>query len=104
MILSRFEVPNVGNADSLSYFIEAKYKFTESLFGALRWNQQFFDTVANGAGGSAAWDSRVVRIDAAVGYRLNRSLQLKLQYSYGHENSPAPNADHLLATQLTWRF
>lgn len=104
VILSRFQVPNVGNADSVSYFIEAKYKFTESLFGALRWNQQFFDTVANGGGGSAAWESRVMRIDAAVGYRLNRSLQLKLQYSYGHENSPAPNADHLLATQLTWRF
>lgn len=104
VILSRFEVPNVGNADSLSYFIEAKYKITESLFAALRWNQQFFDTVPDGAGGNATWESRILRIDTAVGYRLNRSLQLKLQYSYGHENSPAENAEHLLATQLTWRF
>jgi len=104
VILSRFQVPNVGNADSLSYFVEAKYKFTESLFAALRWNQQLFDAVPDGRGGSATWESRVMRIDTAIGYRFNRSLQLKLQYSYGHENSPAPNGEHLLATQLTWRF
>ena len=104
VILSRFEVPNVGNADSLSYFIEAKYKFNESLFTALRWNQQFFDVVPNGAGGSAAWESRIMRIDTAVGYRFNSQLQLKLQYSYAHENSTATNAEHLLATQVTWRF
>lgn len=104
VIVSRFEVPNVGNADSLSYFIEAKYKLTESLFAAVRWNQQFFDTVPDGAGGSAVWESRILRIDTAVGYRFNRSLQFKLQYSYGHESSPAANAEHLLASQVTWRF
>ena len=41
---ARFEIPGVGNADSLAYYFEAKYKFTPQLFGAFRWNQQFFFT------------------------------------------------------------
>src|SRR5882672_8250308 len=43
---ARFEVPNVGDADTFAYYVEAKYKFTPQLFGALRWNQQLFDTIA----------------------------------------------------------
>ena len=45
---ARFEVPNVGDADTFAYYVEAKYKFTPQLFGALRWNQQLFDTISNG--------------------------------------------------------
>src|SRR5947207_10160006 len=42
---TRFEVPRIGNADIFAYYLEAKYKFTPQLFGALRWNQQLFGTV-----------------------------------------------------------
>lgn len=104
VIATRFDVPNVGHADSFAYFLEAKYKLTESLFAALRWNQQFFDGISNGAGGRAAWDSMVSRVDVAVGYRWNRHLQFKLQYSLGHEGKLGANAENLLATQVTWRF
>src|SRR6476659_6182443 len=34
---ARFEVPNVGDADTFAYYVEAKYKFTPQLFGAVRW-------------------------------------------------------------------
>ena len=104
LMLSRFEVPHVGDADTLAYYLEAKYKLTESLFLATRWNQQFFDDVATGTGGDTAWDRDLFRADFAVGYRFNRSVQAKLQYSYGHESGPNANADHVLATQVTFRF
>jgi hypothetical protein len=104
LMLSRFEVPRVGDADTLAYYLEAKYKVTESLFVALRWNQQFFDDVADGSGGSAEWDRDLFRADLAVGYRFNRWLQTKLQYSYGQEHGPNANGDNLLAAQVTWRF
>lgn len=104
LMLSRFEVPRVGDADTLTYYLEAKYKLTESLFLAARWNQQFFDDVATGKGGEAAWDRDLFRADLAVGYRFNRHVQAKLQYSYGHESGPGANADHVLATQVTFRF
>jgi hypothetical protein len=104
LILSRFEVPRVGDADTLSYFLEAKYKLTESLFLAARWNQQFFEDVGDGRGGSTSWDRDLYRADFAVGYRFNRNLQTKLQYSFGHEGGENANADHLLAAQVTVRF
>jgi hypothetical protein len=104
LMLSRFEVPRVGDADTLAYYLEAKYKITESLFVAARWNQQFFDDVSDGAGGSATWDRDLFRVDLAVGYRFNRALQAKLQYSYGHEGGPNANGDNLLAAQVTWRL
>jgi predicted porin len=104
LALSRFEVPRVGDADTLSYFLEAKYKLTESLFLAARWNQQFFDDVGDGRGGSTSWDRDLYRADFAMGYRFNRNLQTKLQYSYGYEGGENANADHLLAAQVTVRF
>jgi hypothetical protein len=101
---ARFQVPNVGDADTFAYYVETKYKFTPQFFGALRWNQQLFDTINNGSGGNEHWSPDLERIDVAVTYRFTTHAQLKLQYSFQHETS-APNQDnHLLATQFTVRF
>jgi predicted porin len=97
-------VPNVGNADTFSYYLEAKYKLTPQLFGALRWNQQLYDTVSNGEGGSMKWGHDLWRIDASVGYRFTPHTQLKLQYSVEHEDRSARDLGHLIATQFTVRF
>jgi hypothetical protein len=101
---ARFQVPNVGDADTLAYYIEAKYKFTPQLFGAVRWNQQLFDTIGNGYGGRERWSPDLERIDVAVTYRLTTHAQLKLQYSFQHETAAPGNDNHLLATQFTLRF
>ena len=45
---TRFELPSLSDGRSFGYFLEAKYKFTPQLFGAVRWNQQFFNTISNG--------------------------------------------------------
>jgi len=100
----RFEVPRVGNADTVVYYLEAKYKFIPQLFGALRWNQQFFGTVPDGWGGRAPWGHDLWRIDAALGYRFTAHTQLKLQYSLQHESSADPASSHLFAGQFTVRF
>ena len=101
---ARFQVPNVGDADTLAYYVEAKYKFTPQFFGALRWNQQLFDKINNGYGREERWSPDLERIDLAVTYRFTTHAQLKLQYSFQHETT-APNQDnHLLATQFTVRF
>jgi hypothetical protein len=101
---ARFQVPNVGNADTFAYYIEAKYKFTPQLFGAVRWNQQLFDKISNGIGRSERWSPDLEQFDVALTYRFTTHAQLKLQYSFQHETT-APNQDnHLLATQFTVRF
>jgi len=101
---ARFQVPNVGDADTFAYYVEAKYKFAPQFFGAIRWNQQLFSTISNGLGGNEHWSPDLERIDIAATYRLTTHAQVKLQYSFQHETT-APNQDnHLLATQFTVRF
>lgn len=99
---ARFEVPRIGDADTFAYYIEAKYKITPQLFGALRWNQQLFGTIPD-EGRRAKWGNDIGRVDAVLGYRFTNYLQGKIQYSFSHQDS-AQEGEHLLATQLTLRF
>jgi hypothetical protein len=98
---ARFEVPRFGNADTFAYYLEAKYKLTTQLFGALRWNQQLFGTIRD-EDHRAKWGNDVWRIDAALGYRFTDCLQGKVQYSFSRESSQM--GGHLVATQLTLKF
>lgn len=100
---SRFQVANVGDADTLSYYIEAKYKITPQLFAALRWNQQFFGEVPD-EDHFAKWGNDISRIDAVLGYRFTNYLQLKAQYSFSYEDEALHAASHLAAGQLTLKF
>jgi hypothetical protein len=104
LFLTRFEVPNVGNADLLSYYAEAKYSITPSLFAAARWNQQLYGSIPNGLGGVETWDSDMLRADVALGYRFTRHLQTKIQYSYGHRAGAVQQGEQLVAAQVTLRF
>ncbi len=94
--------PRIGNADTFSYYFEAKYKITPQLFGALRWNQQLFGTIQD-EGETAKWGNDIWRIDAAIGYRFTNYLQGKLQYSFSHQNSPQ-EGENLFAIQATLKF
>ena len=100
---SRFEVPNVGDVESLAYYLETKYKLDAQWFVALRWNQQFFDEIETGAG-EMRWDRDMWRAETVLGYRYSRHLQAKLQYSYSHQKGPFQQGEQSVATQLTLRF
>ena len=104
VFLSRFEVPNVGDADVLAYYVEGKYKITSNLFAAARWNQELYANIDNGAGGEEPWGNDMYRIDVALGYRFTRHLQTKLQYSYGHRHAELQQGEQLVAAQLTVKF
>jgi hypothetical protein len=101
---ARFQVPRVGDADTFAYYLEAKYKFTPQLFGALRWNQQLFGDVTNGVGGQIRWGQDLARIDAALAYRFTPHTQLKIQYSFQHQTTGHEDDNHLVAAQFTIRF
>jgi hypothetical protein len=99
---ARFEVPRIGNADTFSYYLEAKYKITTQLFGALRWNQQLYGTIRD-EDERTKWGNDIWRIDAALGYRFTDYLQVKLQYSFGRQET-LRNGENLVATQVTLKF
>jgi hypothetical protein len=101
---ARFEVPLIGDADTFVYYVEAKYKFTPQLFGAVRWNQQFFADVPNGFGGNMPWGHDLWRADLAAGYRFTAHTQLKIQYSIEHEENGPRDFGHTFAAQFTVRF
>lgn len=101
---SRFEVPRLGTADVFSYYIEAKYQITPQLFGALRWNQEFFVSENDSAGRPVAKGNDVWRIDGALGYRFSAYTQLKLQYSLAHGDFVSDNLNSTFAAQFTVRF
>ena len=100
---TRFEVARIGNADTFAYYLEAKYKFTPQLFGALRWNQQLFGTVPD-EGTRVQWGNDTWRVDAAAGYRFTNYLQGKLQYSFTHEDIKIQQGEQLIAVQVTIKF
>jgi hypothetical protein len=104
VFVSRFEVPNVGNADLLGYYVETKYKLSSGLYAAARWNQELYGNVSDGLGGQQPWGNDMYRIDLALGYRFTRHLQGKLQYSFGHRDAPIQQGEQLVAAQVTLKF
>lgn len=104
LFLTRFEVPNVGNADLITYYLEAKYKITSGLYAAARWNQELFGKVNDGTGAGQTWDNDMYRIDFALGYRFTRHLQSKVQYSFGRRNTSPQQGEQLVAAQITLKF
>ena len=101
---ARFKIPLVGDADTFSYYVEAKYKFTPQFFGAVRWNQQTYGTLVNRFGDNVQWGRDTWRIDLAPTYRFTPHLQAKLQYSLQHEDNAPSAYNHLVAVQFTARF
>jgi len=104
VFFTRFEVPNVGNADVAAYYIEGKYKITSGLFAAARWNQELYGKISDGWGGEEPWGNDMYRIDVALGYRFTRHLQSKLQYSFGHRAGNLQQGEQLVAAQVTVNF
>jgi hypothetical protein len=100
---SRFEIPRVGDADTIAYYIEAKYKFTPRWFGALRWNEQLFGRIRD-RGVDTRWGNNVWRVDVAPGFRFTPHTQLKFQYSLQHGDGGSRTFSRTLATQFTVRF
>lgn len=84
---ARFDVPGVGHADTLAYYLEAKYKVAPQAFVAVRWNQQFYDEVPSASGGLARWGENTNRLDAAITYRISAHSQWKIQYGLDSKRS-----------------
>lgn len=101
---ARFTVPRVANLDTVAGYAEAKYRFTPRFSAAVRWNQQFFGHVTDGAGRAARWGRQTWRLDLAPAWRFTPQTQFKLQYSLRHEEPARERFTELFAAQLNVRF
>lgn len=100
---ARFEIPTVGEADTLAYYVEAKYRLSPPLSLAVRWNQQVFGTIPDPAG-PTRWGHDVWRVDLGPAYRFTPHMQLKFQYSLQRGDSGTREHTRTMAGQLTVRF
>ncbi len=104
LIVSRFELPGLGHADTLAYALETSHRFTPRWAGFARWSRQFFAPVKLADGDEARWGRDAWRIEAGVALRLAAHAQLKLQGGLLHER---PSTEQLIpsaAMQLSLRF
>jgi hypothetical protein len=101
---SRFDVPGISNLDTLAYYVEWKHEPRGRWWVALRWNQQVFEEISDGAGGDVSWDRDVWRVDGSVGMRFTRHMQAKLQYGFTERDGPLEQGQQLVAIQVTARF
>jgi hypothetical protein len=102
---SRFQVPNVGDADTFVYYVEARYQLCTELWAGVRWNQQLFGKIPDGFGGEQVWGNNLWRTDLVLGCRLNEHFQAKVQYSYGREHDPGGERGvQVGAVQITTKF
>jgi hypothetical protein len=101
---ARFQIPRVGNADTVSYYAETKYKFTAQFFGAVRWNQQVYGTLRDDVGQRLPWGRDCWRLDIAPAYRLTPHTQVKFQYSLQRTRGPESDWNNIYAIQFTVRF
>lgn len=100
----RFEVPNVGDADTAAWYIEGRYKLTPRLFAALRWNQQVFGDVETRSGVDRPWDRDGWRVDSALTWRVDRHVQGKVQYGYFRQVGGLQQGEQQVAAQVTVKF
>lgn len=101
---SRFTIPRVGDADTVAYYTEVKYKFSPQFSGAVRWNQQLFSSLTDTNGVGQRWGRNVWRFDVAPAYRVTAHLQLKLQLGLQREERAVTEYSRLAALQATVRF
>ncbi len=102
IVHSQFEVPGIGDVRVTSAFMEAKYKLSASWWLAARWNQSWNGDIPGMD--SLSFDRDSWRADLALGYRISRNAQLKLQYSLGDQQGDDPHGDQLLALQCSLRY
>ena len=102
-IFSRFQIPIAGNADTFSWYLEAKYQITPQLFLAARWNQQVYNQI-NTTTGPQNWDNDEMRMDLGIGYKWSRNVLTKIQYSWQHQQTSFQNGQQLIGAQFIFRF
>jgi len=101
---ARFQIPRIGQADTVAGYVETKFKFTPQLFGALRWNQQFYSTLRDRTGAPVRWGRDAWRLDAGPGYRFTAHTQFKVQVSLQRETTERDATKPAAAAQFTVRF
>ena len=97
-------MPGIGRPlRAWSTALEGRYKIRPGLFAAARLEHLDFSDVA-GSAGAREWEAPVRRIEAGIGYSLQRNLLLKLSYQHNTRDGGRVPVLSLGAAQLVFWF
>jgi hypothetical protein len=101
---TRLETSQAKDLDLWTYYVEAKYTFTASIFGAARFAQMFFGQAKDAAGEGHQWDRDVTRVEVGGGYLFTANFFLKATFQANwHMGGREPN-DNMLMLQMGLGF
>ncbi len=104
VVLNAFEHPYLGYLKNSGFYSEVKYKFLPSWYGAVRYDQMNFNKIEDetNPGSRHTWDFNVKRVEAAVGYYLDRKVLLKLDAQINRFPDQKSLNDEIYALQMTF--
>ena len=104
LVLNAFEHPYLGYLKNNGFYSEVKYKFLPSWYGAVRYDQMNFNKVEDetNPGSRHTWDYNVKRVEAAIGYYLDRKVLLKLDAQINRFPDQKSLNDEIYALQMTF--
>lgn len=73
-----WETPYTGDLRARAFYTELRYGLSNGIFGAARLDGMDFSNVTRSDGTSRSWDDDLIRIEGALGYRVNRAATVRL--------------------------
>jgi hypothetical protein len=97
-------MPAVPTLRAFSTSVEGRYKLRPGLYTAARYDYLGFSKVT-GTRETLPWDAPVRRVEAGVGYSIQRNLLLKLSYQHNkRDGGVLRRTAHLTGAQLVYWF
>ena len=101
-VWDRWEVPTLAMPlGASSFFTEGTYKIVPGLFAAARIDTLRFQTVS-GTIQTRTWDAPITRLEAGLGYYVQRNLLAKGTYQYNRRDGGLVRRRSLVAIQLQY--
>lgn len=101
---TRLETDLAGSLDLWTWYVEAKYVFTPSVFGAARIAQMYFFDARDAAGEAHPWDRDATRFELGGGYLFTANFFLKATAQFNVHRGGREPSDHMLMVQVGLGF
>ena len=90
--------------DAYTWYVEGTYKFATQFFFAARYDRMEFSKITDPSGGESVWDFPLYRLEAGLGYRLDKNVTFKLVGQLTRYPGQPQFNDGIFATQISTSF
>jgi hypothetical protein len=99
-----WETPTAGDAEVRGGYVEARIALPHGAFAAGRWDVLRFGDVTDSTGAARAWDLDLSRVEAGLGYRVQRGVIVKAIYQQTRFLRGSDIRESLYAAQAALSF